>query len=189
MKTRTTKHHEVEAQKAGGVLVLYENPASREQAISYCEEFTKQSGAAAEPGVSWYSFDSLRVPAKSAEAVKHAVMADLIIFTVTAAGDLPREVKLWTEIWLGKRGEREGALVGLVFGVQANPCQVACLKEVYLRHLAHRAGMDYLAHLPSRVPWEIPDSLDSFSQRAGQVTSVLDEILHARFLPPSLDLK
>ena len=167
---------------------MYENLESREQAISFCEAFTKQSGAAAVLGVSCFAFDSLSVPAKSAEAVKNAVQADLIVFAVTSAGDLPREVKLWTENWLGKRGEREGALVGLVSGDAANPCEIACLKEVYLRHLAHRAGLDYLSHVPPMISREIPDSLDSFNQRAGQVTSVLDEILHTRFVPQSIPL-
>jgi hypothetical protein len=171
------------------VLVLYENPAAREQAIRFCEELTKQSGAAAGIGVRCFSFDSLSVPAKSAEAIKSGEDAEVIIFAVTSAGDLPHDIKIWTESWLGKRGEREGALVGLVSGDVTNPWEAASLKEVYLRHLANRAGMDYLSHVPPMIPKAIPDSLDIFSQRAEQVTSLLDEILHSRFVPQSLPLK
>jgi hypothetical protein len=188
MNKPIAKENGVESREAGCVLVLYESPAGRERAISFCEEFTKQSGAAAELGVRCFSFDSLKVPAKSDEAISNAEKADLIVFAVTSVGDLPAEIKIWTENWLGKRGEREGALVGLILGDAANPCEIACLKEVYLRHLAHRAGMDYLSHVPPMIPREIPDSLDSFSQRAGQVTSVLDEILHTRFVPPRIPL-
>ena len=51
-----------------------------------------------------------------------------------------------------------------------------------------RAGMDYLSHAAPTVHRAIPDSIDSFSERAGQVTSVLDGILqkHPHFPPPVL---
>jgi hypothetical protein len=49
--------------------------------------------------------------------------------------------------------------------------------------------MDYLSHVPPMIPRIIPDSLESFNQQAEQVTSLLDEILHARFVPQSLPLK
>ena len=87
---------------------------------------------------------------------------------------------------LDHRGEREGAIVGLVTEKPAPAMGVASLKEVYLRHTAHRARMDYLSHV---VPTELramPDSLDAFRQRAGQVTSVLDQILHKHTPPPPL---
>ena len=91
--------------------------------------------------------------------------------------------KLWIERWLGKRREREGAIVGLVSG-QTAPCATAGLKEIYLRHIAHRAGMDYLSRTTPTAPFAMPDSLDSFCNRARQVTSVLDDILRTRFIPP-----
>ena len=116
MNTRTTKQAGNEAQQSGGILVLYENPASREEAISFCEEFTKQSGATGEVGVRCFPFAAMNVPAKSTEALQQAVLADLIIFAVTPTGDLPDQLKFWTVSWLVKRGERECALVGLVAG-------------------------------------------------------------------------
>ncbi|HLX72340.1 MAG TPA: hypothetical protein VKV04_22200, partial [Verrucomicrobiae bacterium] len=60
-------------------------------------------------------------------------------------------------------------------------------REIYLRHIAHRAGMDFLSHAAPTAAKAIPDSLDSFSKRAGQMTSVLDNILHTRpRTPPAL---
>jgi hypothetical protein len=189
MNTHIAKETGAISQGDACVLVLYENPAAREQATRFSEELTKQSGAAAEIDIRCFSFDSLSVPAKSAEAIKSGWDAKVIIFAVTSAGDLPHDVKTWTENWLGKRGEREGALVGLVLGDATNPWEAASLTEVYLRHVANRAGMDYLSHVPPMIPRIIPDSLESFNQRAEQVTSLLDEILHARFVPQSLPLK
>ena len=123
--------------------------------------------------------------AEARKAAERAARADLIVFSLSAAGDLPEGVKLWIESWLGKRGEREGALVGLVEG-ERGLGGVACLKEIYLRHVAHRAGMDYVSHAPPTNWRGIPDSLDSFSRRADQVTSLLDEILRTHPVPPTL---
>jgi hypothetical protein len=57
---------------------------------------------------------------------------------------------------------------------------VASVREIYLRHAARRAGMDYLSHAAPTLRRAMPDSLDSFSERAGRVTSVLDGILQTR---------
>jgi hypothetical protein len=84
---------------------------------------------------------------------------------------------LWIEDWLNKRGEHEGALVGLL-DYDDGPQHVATFREIYLRHVARRAGMDYLSHAPPTTRRAIPDSIDSFSERAGRMTSVLDDILH-----------
>jgi len=188
MNKQIENRDEVNRSQAESVLVLYENPAAREQAIRFCDQFAQTSGNEAEPEAKWYSFDSLAAQATSDEAAQKAAAADMIIFAVKGAGDLPEKIKLWSERWLGKRREREGVLVGLVLGDGTNPSDVACLKEIYLRHLAHRAGMDYLSHVPRTIPKTMPDSPDSLNERAAQVTSVLDEILRVRFVPPSLRL-
>ena len=188
MNTTIAEENNLKSRECEVVLVLYENPAAREQAVKFCGEFTSQSNVALQPRVRFCAFDSLNVPAKSAEALSDAVDSSLIVFAVNSAGDLPLAVKLWAESWLGKRGEREGELIGLVLDGATGPCDIACLKEVYLRHLAHRAGMDYLSHFPRMNPRALPDSLDAFSQRSGQMTSVLDEILCTHFVPPSISL-
>lgn len=125
--------------------------------------------------------------AKADEAARKAEQADLVIFAVGCVGDLAQDIKAWIERWIGRRGEREGAVIGLI-DRQTWSGEIASLKEVYLRHSALRAGMDYLSHVPSTMTWAIPDSLDSYSERAGQVTHVLDDILHTHFRP-STDLK
>lgn len=124
----------------------------------------------------------MRNTTAASQAAERAAGADLIVFAMTGSGDLPQEIKLWIEEWLGKRTAHEGALVGLV-ETESGPCPIACLKEIYLRHVAHRAGMDYLSHEPPTAQKAIPDSLDSFNQRAGQMTTVLDEILHTHSRP------
>src|SRR5262249_26515763 len=120
------------------------------------------------------------------EAANRAAKADLILFAVTSEGDLPNEVKHWIEHWMNRRGEREGALAGLVMDRPASPFEIATRKEIYLRHTARRAQMDYLSHEIPTPRKAIPDSLDSFNRRAFEMTSVLDEILQTRPMAPPI---
>ncbi len=189
MNKRDSKMSGMEERPTGSVLVLYESPSARERAVSFYEPLGGQSDAAPRPMVKWYSFDHLSVPQKTEEVVRAAVCADLLAFVASSVGDFPAEIKSWTERWLVRRGDREGVLVGLFLAEGGLPLGSPCLKELYLRQLAHRAGMDYLSHFPGQIMRPIPDSLDSFSERAGRISPVLDEILHTHFVPPSLPLK
>lgn len=177
----------MDRQPAGSVMVLYKSPPARELAMKFCDQLARQPGADERVVINWFSFEYLAVPQNAKEVLESAAKVDLLAFAVTARGELPAGIKLWTEHWLLRRGEREGSLVGLL--LEAGPSAGAAgLKEIYLRHLAHRAGMDYLSHFPGQICRAIPNSLDSFNQRAGRISPLLDEILHARFVPPSLPL-
>lgn len=164
------------------VVVLYETPAIREHAVRFCERLSQGQESPARAEKSWWSFHLLGHSAAGHDAVQKAAVADVVIFAMDAAGDLPEEVKLWIENWLNKRGEREGALVGLLAREERSH-DIAPFREIYLRHIARRAGMDFLSHAAPTAAKAIPDSLDSFSERAGQMTSVLDGILQA---PPRI---
>ena len=86
--------------------------------------------------------------------------------------------------WAAQRGDREGFIVTLneprVAGISKLP-----EKFVFLRNLAHRAGMDYLTHMPQEMTRSLPDSLDSYTTRAHQMTGTLEQILK-RPTPPRL---
>jgi hypothetical protein len=160
------------------VIVIYESAAAHERAMYFCGRLARKSDAT--PQVHWHGFESLRNNATATELINKAARADLLVFSFSSQGDFPQELKLWIERWLGKRCEREGSLVGLVTDRVQSVCPFASLKEIYLRHIALRAGMDYLSHVPPSAEKVIPDSLDSFTRRAGQMTSVLGKILESQ---------
>jgi hypothetical protein len=164
------------------VVVVYEEPAIRERAVRFCERLALEQKST-DMDMDWWSFTLLSHPTMAHNAVEKAAGADVLVFAMEARGDLPEEIKLWIEKWLNKRGEREGALVGLLGREEGIIHDSATFREMYLRHVARRAGMDYLSHAPPTLRRAIPDSIDSFSERAGQMTSVLDSILQKH--PPS----
>lgn len=161
--------------EARSVVIVYESPAIREHALQFCARLAGASKSAALE-MNWCSFPLLTQSRAGDDAAQKAADADVVVFAMASAGDLPDEIKLWIEKWLNKRGEREGALVGLL--KRKEPLEAASFREIYLRHIARRGGMDYLSHAAPTASRAIPDSIDSFSERARKMTSVLDSILH-----------
>jgi hypothetical protein len=173
-----------EAKAAWSVVAVYEDNAAREQAVDFCDQLVKRFWAQFEFDVSWWSFGLLQKDAVAIEAAAKAAQADLVIISSVQREDLPTPVKRWIESWRGRRGDREGILAGLLGPELAGRWEAA--KHYYLRQVAHQAAMDYLTQVPQNISRGIPESLESYSERAAQVTSVLDEILHQQALPPVL---
>lgn len=167
------------------VVVVYEDTHTREQAVQLCDTLVGALWGEHGLDVSWWSFASLQQPLAASEATAKAIAADLIVFATQPGGDLPMTVRAWVETWVEQRGEREGALFGLV-EASSSSTVAATDKFVYLRSTAHRAGLDYLTRIPQNTWLSVPNSLDSYSERADQMTDVLAEILRQRPPPPSL---
>jgi hypothetical protein len=175
----------LEAKTAWSVVVVYDDAAAREQAVDFCDQLVKRFWARFEFDVSWWSFGLLQKEPVATEAAEKAARADLVILSSLRQEDFPAPVKGWIEGWLTRRGNREGILAGLV-DPGAGSSGRRAWKHHYLRQVAHRGAMDYLTQVPQNIWHSIPESLDSYTQRAAQVSSVLDEILHHEAPPPVL---
>jgi len=174
----------LEGKAAWSVVAVYEDAAARERAVGFCDQLISQFWTQIEFDVSWWSFAALNEVNSANEAVAKAARADLVVFASTSEGDFPRLVKAWTKTWLTQRGDREGMLVGLLEPVAGASIQEG-QKHHYLREAAHQGAMDYLTQVPQDISLSIPDSLDSFTQRANEVTSLLDDILRQQASLPS----
>jgi len=163
------------------VTVVYEDTPTRESAVKFCDLLVKRFWSQSEFSINWWGFSQLEDSTTAQEAQDKAAEADLIIFAAQPETEFSDPLEHWIETWLSRRGEREGALIGL-----NDPCAAVGSavpgKFCYLRNVAHRAGMDYLTNLPEELR-AIPDSPESCSERARQVTHVLDDILRRRTLP------
>jgi hypothetical protein len=166
------------------MVVLYEDTKARESAEAFCDYLVNQFWVESGLDVSWWSFDALREGGSASKAVEKARETDWLILTLRPERELSPHLKNWIETWLSRRGKREGTLVGLV---NAAPGRLAVCAETqpYLRQVAHRAGMDYLNQMPQTISQPITDARDSYTERANQQTSVLDEILHHPSRPPA----
>jgi hypothetical protein len=173
-----------EAKAAWSVVVIYEDTAGREQAVDFCDQLVNRFWAQFEFEVNWWSFSLLQKDTAALEAARKAAEADLIIISSLRPGDFTASGKAWIQSWLSRRGDREGILAGLLGPELSGGAESA--KHYYLRKVAHGAGMDYLTQVPQDISHAIPESLELYSQRAAQVTHVLDEILHHPAVPPAL---
>jgi hypothetical protein len=161
------------------ILVLCENDHCRPAAVAFCDRLVKRFWTSCEFDVSWLYFHDLADQAKFDTAVNQAASAVMLIFSMRPGSAIPGEVQAWAEVWTGQRREREGSIVAV-----GDPGHIAAggvsQNFVYLRSLAHRAGLDYLTELPETIGQNIPDGLEAYPERAQQVTSVLDQILQRK---------
>jgi hypothetical protein len=184
--TRTNENRaQQEAKAAWSVVVVYEDDSARERAVAFCDQLVSRFWTRFEFDVSWWSFAVLEAAGRAKEAAEKAVRADLVAFATSPEGEFPLPVKLWVETWLTQRGDREGMLVGLLEPV-AGAGSLEGQKHQYLRHAAHQGAMDYLTQVPQDIAFPMSDSLDSYTQRADRVTSLLDDILHQQVPLPHL---
>ena len=167
------------------VAVVYEDSAARERAVDFCDQLVQRFWGRFEFEVNWWSFQALQEHGMALDAADKAARANLVVLSSLGPQDLPARVKTWIESWLSRRGDLEGILAGLIEPADAVGSPEAG-KHLYLRQVAHRAGMDYLTQVPQDISRSIPDSPECYSLRAAQVSTVLDEILHHRAPPPAL---
>ena len=167
------------------VLALYENAEARQLAVQFCDGLVQRFWIESGFDLSWCDWSAVEHPGSSKEAAKKAREADLIIVALGPAGVIALQVQRWLEAAVQERGEREGVLVGLPNSEAAYDGE-AVMTQMYLRKLAHQAGMDYLTAVPEHLPTRVPESTDAYNQRATQVTTVLDKILNYTNLPPRL---
>lgn len=173
---------------AWSVAVFFEDTSSRQRAVDFCDQLISRFWEQCEFEVNWWPLDLLEKAESAKQAAVKAAGADVVVFSSTPEGDYPGLVKAWIETWLTQRGDREGMLVDLLDPfdpVVGNHIRKG-RKHYFLRNAAHHGAMDYLTHIPQDISFSIPDSLDSYSLRADQVTNLLDDILHRQVPPPTL---
>jgi hypothetical protein len=175
-----------EARESWSVTVLYENTDVRQRAMRMCDHLMRQFWCDMEFDFNWWRFSFLEDPILARQAGRHLADADVIIFAARRENELPPTIRNWLEGHLETRGVREGAFIAL-FGEEDEMPQADSRKDLYLRALAQRTGMEYLTEPPVALPGGLPDSLDMFSERAEEHTSIMENILR-RTPPPEMHL-
>jgi hypothetical protein len=157
--------------------VAFDDPDARQRAMRICDDMVARFWPEMEFQVHWCSFEQLSDKGAATEATRHAATASMVIIAVNAADDLPAPVKAWADEWSAQRQGLEGALIALVNGdPESSGCQTT---HHHLRHVAHRAGMDYLTDEPCSAPAALPDGPNGIATRAGELGPLLDGMLRS----------
>lgn len=125
------------------VLVVYEDDDSLARAGALCRRLQKQVGDQVLLDVSWWRFRYFEEPDVAAIATKFARSAHVVVFASSSSGFFPPAVMRWVDTWAGQREVDHGAVVPLVDSPFLHP-QIFITRQIYLRFVASRAGMDYL---------------------------------------------
>lgn len=167
------------------VSVLYQDTQVRQRAMQVCDHLMRRFWSEIEFDFNWWRFSFLQDEVLSQRAASHVVDADAIILATAAEGEFPAMMRTWLSRALEQRGEREGMFIAL-YGSEENPFHRPDPRtDDLLRTLAQRAGMDYFTEAPTALPGGLPDSLDNYSQRAEEHTTIIESILH-HAPPPAL---
>src|SRR5437899_3117434 len=89
------------------VVVLYEDRATRDRALSVCHHMEAQVGDEIDFRFSWWRFDFLGASDLGEEAAKAALAADMLVVSAHPGRGLPMAFTQWVETWLPRRSYRE----------------------------------------------------------------------------------
>ncbi len=187
MNATKTQRDSSQPTEVWSVLVLYDDAATRQQALKVCDHLVQNFWSGIEFEFHWWRTDFLEEAAMAGTAAEDALSSDFIVVCSSPEREFSPSVKNWFDSWVVRRSGREGALIDLTeAGTPAG--QHGQRKKNYLRHLARQAMLDYLTRLPPVAFGPLPDSYECAATRAAQITSVLDGIL-LHEPPPQLPLR
>ena len=165
------------------ILIVYEDAITRAEAVRFCDSLVQKFWSRNNFQIEWCPFTDLQSEASSNKHCESATTANILIFALRPEAGTSKHLHTWVESWLDQRGEREGTLIGLLDTPMAGDAEGP---YGFLRQVAHRAGMDYVTQIPNSILHTIPDSADSYTERAMEVTRVLEDILHEHGKPAKL---
>lgn len=124
------------------IVVLYDGNLTRARAMAACDYLVNQFWADIELSFHWWRTDFLRDAALAQVAADDAVKSDFLIICSESGGEFSPALESWFEIWLDRRGEREGALMDLSSSLRSPQ------REIFLREVGRRGKFDYLTAVP-----------------------------------------
>lgn len=158
---------------------VYQDFVTRDWAMQSCSRATRLAG---EEGVqsTWYSADSLSEPGFLRDAVRDALVADVIVVSVYGAHELPLDLYVWIDAWLPRRPLRVGALTALIGFAQPLDSESARTFE-YLRAVARKAKLDFVPQACQRPIASPADSIKLSSEHAGGPAQAPQELRDYRY--------
>jgi hypothetical protein len=150
---------------------VYQDGVTQDWATQSCQLAT-QLARVGRVEERWFNLSSLCDPEILVDAVRSALMADVIVVSVYAADELPAGLCVWLEEWLPHRAARGGALTALVGVAELMDSHSARTFE-YLQAVARKGQLDF-------IPQERKCSVTSPPYSIGPITEPGSAAAHRR---------
>jgi hypothetical protein len=149
---------------------VYQDTVTRDWAMQTCRHAAQTTGEEHIQS-SWFDAHSLSDERMLLEAIRAALVADVIVVSVYCAKKLPREIYRWIEAWLPRRLSRKGALAALI-GFPEPPELPSASAFDYLQAVAARAQLDFI---PAESPWPVASPISSMKLLAERASTTSQE--------------
>jgi hypothetical protein len=158
---------------------VYQDNVTRDWAMQTCRRATR---LAEEERVQnrWYDINSLSDHGILLEAVRAALVADVIVVSVYAADALPLDLYVWFEAWLPRRLSRGGALTALI-GVAEPPDSQLVRTLEYLQAVARKAQLDFIPQQRKRPIASTASSMELIAEPGSARAQALQELSRQRY--------
>ncbi len=124
------------------IVIAYEDFECAIHARQMSEHMAAQLKPGFEIASELWKFDFLRYAELREEAIRGALLADMIIIATQGGFGLPIHVRTWIENWLPQKQTSPAALVAMVGRRDVNIGERPSVCD-YLQAVARRAGMDF----------------------------------------------
>ena len=138
-----------ESEYALNIVGVYQDSVTQSWGVPMCRLAMQLAG---EDHVrnTWYDVHSLDDIETLLEAVRAALVADVIVISVYAAEELPLGLYVWIDAWLPRRTSREGALTALIGADEPQDLQSFRTRD-YLQAVACKGQLDFIPLFENRL--------------------------------------
>ena len=145
-----------ESEYALNIVGVYQDPMTQSWGVPMCRLATQLAG---EDRIrnTWFDVHSLNDIGILLEAVRAALVADVLVVSVYAADELPLGLYVWIDAWLPRRTSREGALTALIGADEPRDLRSFRTRD-YLQAVAHKARLDFIPLFENPLHQESPSS-------------------------------
>jgi hypothetical protein len=158
---------------------VYQDSVTQDWAMQNCRR-AKQLAGEERVRNTWYDVHSLSDPKVFLNAVRDALVADVIMVSVYAADELPLDLYVWVQAWLPRRLLRAGALTAFI-GVAEPPDYQFFRTVEYLQAVASKAQLDFIPQERMRPVASAAPYGEPIEGRCGATAQALQQRLGRRF--------
>jgi hypothetical protein len=126
------------------VFVAYEDARARSHAWQLYRLLAGDLASDMEIRPVFCHFAAIARPEHTAETTRAVIQADVVLFALSARGEMPAPMKAWIETWVEERAGHAGGLL-IVIEHAARASKKPTANQIQFQELAQRAGMEFLA--------------------------------------------